>query len=239
VNEAKPVITQIEEAIKDIPGWTPSDQLLSLFLLSLSSASLSGDVLELGSWCGRSAVVLGMAEKLSRGGKVHCVDLFPERNDWFQNSDGSHSLKVTIDGNDYYAFEDQTLWDEPFRRDIVPVYDRFSGTLEAFEFFIKKNKLQDYIVSHKATLELFLDRLVDKLSLRLAFIDGDHGFDAVTRDILLVEQYLMPGGWMCFDDAFSSYDGVNEAIEKSIIKSGKYDVYQQITRKCFVARKKY
>ena len=233
----QPVINQIELAIKDIPGWTPSDQLLSLFLLSISSASLNGDVLELGSWCGRSAVVLGMAERISGARKVHCVDLFPEKKDWFQNDDGSHSFKVSIDGKNYGAYEDQTVWDEPFKRDVVPVYERFSGTLEAFHYFIKANNLEDHILPYKGTLESFTASRSEKLKLRLAFVDGDHSYDAVTKDILLVEKYLVTGGWICFDDAFSSYNGVNDAIEKCIVNSGKYDLFQQITRKLFIARK--
>ncbi|MEY4592782.1 MAG: hypothetical protein RIR18_1677, partial [Pseudomonadota bacterium] len=72
-----PIFTQIEEAVKSIPGWSPLDQLMALFTLAYSSSHLPGDILELGSWCGRSAVALGMAAKLTGIGKVHCVDLFP------------------------------------------------------------------------------------------------------------------------------------------------------------------
>lgn len=93
-SKTKPIATQIEEAVKDIPGWSPIDQLLSLFTLALSSSHLQGDILELGSWCGRSAVALGMAARLTGDTKVHCVDLFPEKTDWYQNADGTYSLYV-------------------------------------------------------------------------------------------------------------------------------------------------
>ncbi|HEY8133602.1 MAG TPA: class I SAM-dependent methyltransferase, partial [Thermoanaerobaculia bacterium] len=74
--------------------------------------------------------------------------------------------------------------------------------------------------------------------IRFAFIDGDHSYDAVCRDIDAVHRFLAPGGWIAFDDAFSSYDGVSRAIEDRIINSGKYDYAQQLTRKCFVARRR-
>jgi hypothetical protein len=45
-------------------------------------------------------------------------------------------------------------------------------------------------------------------------------------------------GWICFDDAFSSYDGVNEAIQEHIVDSGKYKNYQQMTRKFFAAQRR-
>ena len=63
-------------------------------------------------------------------------------------------------------------------------------------------------------------------------------YAAVAKDIEIVERYLLPGGWICFDDAFSSYDGVNEAIQKNIIDSGRYQCCQQITRKCFIAQRR-
>jgi hypothetical protein len=49
---------------------------------------------------------------------------------------------------------------------------------------------------------------------------------------------LLPGGWICFDDAFSHYDGVNRAIQDKVINSGRYELCQQMTRKLFVARRR-
>jgi hypothetical protein len=75
------------------------------------------------------------------------------------------------------------------------------------------------------------------LRCKLAFIDGDHSYEAVTADIAAVERFLVPGGWICFDDAFSCYEGVDRAISDRIINSGRYDRCQQVTRKFFVARR--
>lgn len=233
----RPIAIQIEEAVADIPGWTPLDQLLSLFTLALSSAHLPGDILELGCWCGRSAVALGMAARLTGQTTVHCVDLFPERDDWYQNSNGTYSFSVTLGDRTYGAYQDQTVWEQPFLRDIAPVYERWPKTLDAFNHFIAKHRLDSCIRAHKTDLEGFAGRTAPELRLRLAFIDGDHGFDAVCRDIELVEKFLLPGGWICFDDAFSAYTGVNAAIKEKIIESGKYQFHQQLTRKFFVAQR--
>lgn len=233
----QPISTQIEEAVKDIPGWSPLDQLMALFTLAYSSSHLPGDILELGSWCGRSAVALGLAAKLSGKGKVHCVDLFPEKNDWYQNADGTYSFAVEIDGKRYVAYGDQTVWAEPFLRDIKPIYERFNGTLEAFNLAMSANNLNGHVLAHRADLEGFSKKVESDFALRLAFIDGDHSYTAVAKDIEIVERYLLSDGWICFDDAFSSYDGVNEAIQRHIIASGKYKNCQQMTRKCFVAQR--
>ncbi len=234
----KPIATQIEEAVLNIPGWSPIDQLLTLFTLAYTSADLDGDILELGSWCGRSAVALGMAVRLSGKGRVHCVDLFPEKDDWFQNEDGTYSFAVNIDGRLIAAYGEQTVWAEPFERDIAPVYEQFSGTAEAFSTSISNNGLSSLVFPVKGDLISFLKVAPDALKVRLAFIDGDHSYAAVSNDIALIESYLLHGGWICFDDAFSSYPGVNEAIRKHIIDSGKYEYCQQMTRKLFVARRR-
>lgn len=234
----KPLVLQIEEGVSDIPGWTPIDQLFALYLLALNSGLQSdGDILELGSWCGRSSVVLGMASKSTGNSKVHCIDLFPEKEDWYENADGSYSFLVTINGEARGGYSEQTVWKEPFLKDIVPVYRRWSGTLEAFKYHVQKAGLEDVVIPFRGTLEDFIIKSESQPQVRMAFIDGDHSYKAVCEDITFVEQMLVPGGWICFDDAFSAYAGVNKAIEERIIQSGKYDYFQQVTRKLFIARK--
>jgi hypothetical protein len=233
----QPIAGQIDTAVSSIPGWSPIDQLLTLFTLTFASAPLGGDVLELGSWCGRSAVALGMAARLSGKTRVHCVDLFPEKDDWYRNEDGTFSFSVTLGGKKYGAYQDQTVWAEPYNRDIVPVYQRFAGTLDAFNEAMRANDLLDLVTPYRADMDTFAASAPAGLKLRLAFIDGDHSYDAVCKDIRIIESFLLPGGWICFDDAFSSYEGVNRAIFSEIVESGRYCQFQQMTRKLFVARK--
>jgi predicted O-methyltransferase YrrM len=199
---------------------------------------LPGDILELGSWCGRSAVALGMAAKLSGQGKVHCIDLFPEKGDWYQNADGTYSFAVQINEKKYGAYGEQTVWAEPFLRDIKPMYERFNGTLEAFKMAMAANDLNGHVVAYRTDLEGFSKKLASDFALRLAFIDGEHSYTAVAKDIEILERHLLSDGWICFDDAFSSYDGVNAAIQRHIIDSGRYKNCQQMTRKCFVAQRR-
>ena len=237
INVSQPIAAKLEHAVRDIPGWSPIDQLMAIFTLAYSSSHLPGDILELGSWCGRSAVALGLAAKLTGKGKVHCVDLFPERSDWYKNTDGTYSFAVNIDGRKVGAYGEQTVWSEPYLRDIAPVYERFTGTLEAFNCAIKANELSDWVVACKGDLDKFSSLVKPDFALRFAFIDGDHSYAAVANDIAIVEKFLLPGGWICFDDAFSNYSGVNDAINKHIIDSGRYCCCQQITRKFFIAQR--
>jgi predicted O-methyltransferase YrrM len=228
----------MEEISRSIPGWTPVDQLYTLFAMVLMTSEIEGDVLELGSWCGRSSVAMGLAAKLCGNTRLCCVDLFPEKDDWHQNHDGSYSMTMTIDGIIIRAYHDQTVWKEPFERDIAPLYFNHRGVLEIFQETVAQHGLQDIVIPYRGTLAAFMKAMPMQSRFRLAFIDGDHGYEAVSADIGLVDHVLVPGGWICFDDAFTSYQGVDRAVEELIIANPGYELGQQMTRKLFVARKR-
>jgi len=69
-------------------------------------------------------------------------------------------------------------------------------------------------------------------------VDADHSYEAVCHDIDNIVPLLSPGGWLCFDDAFTSYDGVNRAIRDRVLASDAFDLSMQPTRKLFAARKR-
>ncbi len=236
--EVRAAIDRLGELVQDIPGWSPVDQLYTLFTMVMMSAGTEGDVLELGSWCGRSSAALGLAARLCGNTKVFCVDLFPERDDWHQNADGSYSMTVRVGEEVIRAYHDQTVWKEPFERDIAPLYEKHRGILEIFTQKLSKFGVDDVVFPYRGTLPAFLGGRPSDQKYRLAFIDGDHGYEAVCADILMAQKVLVPGGWICFDDAFTSYDGVDRAINELICASAEFDVRQQMTRKLFIARRR-
>jgi hypothetical protein len=237
-NLVTPVWTQIEALVENVHGWTPIDQLFALYLLAWTTAELDGDIVEVGSWCGRSAVVLAAAAKATGSSKVHCVDLFPEKNDWKENSDGSYSFDMVIDGKRYAGYQEQTVWKEAFESQTGRVYDAYSGVFDCFRETVAKRGMDDVVQPHRGDLASFLANVGRDFRCRLAFLDGDHGYEAVREDIRNIDKHLVHGGWMCFDDAFTSYGGVSRAISEIIIANPNYECCQQLTRKLFVARKK-
>jgi predicted O-methyltransferase YrrM len=234
----RPMIAQLEELVRDVPGWTPIDQLYTLFTLTLASAELEGDVIEVGSWCGRSAIVLGRAARLAGDSKVICVDLFPEKKDWRQNADGTYSFQVVIDGKRYGGYEEQTVWKEAYETQTGKIYERYDRVFDCFQETVAARGLQDVIRPFKGDLEAMLAAAGPGMKCRLAFLDGDHGYEAVCNDIRRIDECLVPGGWICFDDAFTVYEGVNRAITEKVLGNPRYERCQQMTRKLFVARKK-
>lgn len=234
----KPVMTSIEELVSTIPGWSPIDQLYTLSVLIHSNFNISGDILEIGSWCGRSSVVLAMSAKMTNTKRVVCVDLFPNKNDWKQNSDGTYSLNVTINGKRYGANVDQTIWEEPFKNNILPVYKDNDNLSEIFLNNIKKFGYDDIITALRGNSFDIKKNIGLDFKCKFAFIDGDHDYEAVCYDIMNVDKYLVSGAWICFDDAFSSFKGVDRAIQNLIINNPRYYCCQQLTRKLFVAKRK-
>lgn len=232
----KPLINQIETVANTIPGWTPIDQLFTLYSLSIASASVGGDIIEIGSWCGRSAAILALAARATPGTRVVAIDLFPAKDDWSQNADGSYSFKVKLPQvGEIGGYQEQTVWQEPFERDIAPIYAKYNSVYDVFTESMEKHGLSELVEAHRGDASVISN--LPNLKVRLAFIDGDHSYEAVCQDIAQVEKVLLPGGWICFDDAFSHYDGVNRAIEDKIIGSGRYTLCQQMTRKLFVAQR--
>ena len=225
----------LETLVSDVPGFSPPDQLYTLYLLAVASSSLPGDIVEIGSWGGRSAVALGLAAQRTGDCTVHCIDLFPNRDDWYRNEDGTYSFRVNIEGKSIGAYESQRVWPEPYETIIAPLYEKYAGILEIFQGTITRTRLTRVVKPFRGTSQSFFDAS-PALRCRLAFIDGDHGYDAVCADIRSVQERLVPGGWICFDDAFSGYEGVDRAINDLIIANPSFNFIQQLTRKLFVAR---
>ena len=231
-----PLTADLESLVDGIPGWSPADQLYTLSTLVYTTSHLSGDIVEVGSWCGRSAVALGLAAR-DTDGTVHCIDLFPGRDDWYEQSDGSFSFTVHIGGLPYVGYEQVSVWPEPFRTQLMPLYDECPSILERFHRNVRSRGLESVVQAHRGTSETFTATLPPEFRCRLIFIDGDHSYRAVSSDIDRLEPFLLPGGWICFDDAFSSYDGVDRAITDRILDNPTYDIKRQMTRKCFIARR--
>ena len=237
VSRTQPLYPALESLIEGVAGWSPVDQLYSLFMLAVSSAHLDADLLEVGSWCGRSAVALGLAARLTGRGRVHCIDLFPERDDWYRNEDGTFSLCVNLQGVAVAAYTGQRVWAEAYERDIRPLYANNPSLYSMFQDTIAARGLGPVVQPFRGTLESFLASAPKDFRCRIAFLDGDHGYEALCSDISRISRHLVPGGWLCFDDAFTTYEGVDRAIRDLVIGKPAFDFSQQLTRKFFVARR--
>jgi hypothetical protein len=169
--------------------------------------------------------------------RLFCFDLFPSIDDWFQNSDGSYSFGVTIDGERYLGCEKQTVWEDVWQQSVSQTYSEYGDPLSGCVKTLDKFDVSDLVVVTRGTSDDVEQTCPPQEQCRLAYIDAEHSYEAVMRDARRLLPHLAVGSWMCFDDAFTSYLGVDQAIEEVVLDSGLFEDCVQVTRKLFAARR--
>ena len=180
--------------------------------------------------------MLALAAKQKKDVKLFCVDLFPELSDWIENSDGSRSIQGK---NGVIYLEEHPIFKEPFVSQVLPVYNDEMSPLRWLQGSLARNNLNEFVDIFKGDISDFMKNPVrDSIKCGLVFIDADHSFKSVCRDIEFAEKVLVPGGWLCLDDANTVYTGVDQAIQKMITsKPHMYRNIIQVTRKMLIAQR--
>lgn len=154
-------------------GFMPDDEGLALWEAGRSVA-VDGPLLEVGSYCGKSAIYLGAAARdLNR--VLFCVD----------HHRGSEENQPGWE------------WHEP---DLV---DRDSGeidTLPTFRRTVYDAGLEPYVVAVVGDSPLVAAAWGTPLSL--LFIDGGHGTEPAARDYASWTPHVAPGGLLAIHDVF-------------------------------------
>ncbi len=235
---SEPIYDTLRRAVEAIPGWSPVEELFGLYAAAVFDDRVPGDLVEIGAWCGRSTIALGLAAR-TLGRVLHSVDIFPEKDDWYQNGDGTWSIRLTIGGETVDACNITTVWDAAFRETVLPIYAKGSSPRLRHAEAIANFGVGDWVKVHRATATMFLAGVRRDSAFKLVFLDADHGEAAVGAEIDGFLPFLSPGGVLCFDDAFTSYDGVDDAIVKRLLERepAVVDRSMRVTRKMFLARK--
>jgi hypothetical protein len=71
----------------------------------------------------------------------------------------------------------------------------------------------------------------------MAFIDGDHTYAGVSKDIRNLLPLLEAGGSLCFHDYSSAFPGVVQAVNELVAEPGLID-RTYLVKSLFVARKR-
>ena len=159
----KQVMRIVQQADK-VPGWMTRSELA--WLSRTASALPEGVVwLEVGSWCGRSSLAVGLS--LPKNATLHCVDRWRNFGDLYV---------------DHVVEPDWPR--EQFQRTMAALMQQRSD-IKVYVHEIDSEKLAETI---------------EHGSCDVAFVDGDHSFDAVLRDCRQCELLLTPGGLLCGHD---------------------------------------
>lgn len=163
-------ISQLYEFIEYVDGWlTPLEQTALLHLPALVD-HLDGEIVEIGSYKGKSTVALGLGSRWisERKRSIYAIDPFIP----------------SMDYGDYY--------------------NDFQKNIQGFH-------LGNYIIpikkySHEAILEC-------PKRISALFVDGDHSYLSVKKDIELYAPRVVAGGIIAFHD-YNIYQDVKRAVDE-------------------------
>ncbi len=211
----------IDDVIAHVPGFLGKKELMDLYDIVSSGLSRKTNLVEVGSWCGRSSIVIGRAARNSyHNARVHCVDLFPHRCDWAMNLDGSWSICID-QGNISAYVKEHRIYKRTFEERFLPCYRDNDDLLAIFRKNIATFGLGETILPFKGTLDQFLAETFIQ-SADFIFIDADHDYDAVRRDLRYALSIIAVDGILCIDDVtdewFAVKRAVNEILNRSSIK---------------------
>ena len=187
----------IPEFVSKVKGFLAEEEGLKLFELALEACSL-GPCLEVGSFCGKSAIYLGVACKIKR------------------------RTLFTIDH--HRGSEEQQPGQPYFDSDL---FDSKTGMIDSLQYFravIQKAGLEETVVPMIAKSHVVARDWTTALGL--VFIDGGHSYEAVVTDYKCWHPHLLPGGFLIFHDIFLDPAEGGQApyeVYKEALASGRFE----------------
>jgi len=182
-----------------VKGFMPRDEGLALYRTARDHAGRAGATwLEIGAWCGKSAVYLGCAAQ-ERGAVLYSLD----------HHHGSE--------------ENQRGW-EHFDASLVDPEDGRLNTLPTWQRTIARAELESTVVGlvgPSSVIAAHFDQPLD-----LLFIDGGHGHDVAWADYRAWTPKVVTGGLLAIHDVFADpRDGGRPPYEIYLdaLASGRFD----------------
>ncbi len=179
-----------------VKGFLDDEEGRALYRYAYEAASL-GPCLEIGSYCGKSAIYIGSACK--------------ERNSILFSVDHHTGSEEQQPGEAYF---DPELFDKLANR---------VDTFGAFRLTLNRTGLEDTVVPLVCHSETAARAWATPLSL--VFIDGSHSYKAVYTDYHSWARHLLPGGYLLIHDIFiNSDDGGQEPyhVYQEALASGHF-----------------
>jgi predicted O-methyltransferase YrrM len=180
-----------------IAGWLTDGEANGLFELALNTTpSRDPVVVELGSWQGKSSVLLGAALRKKKNPRLFCVDPF---------------------GVDENAAAQKEYYEDLIRKMRISLED-------AFRRNIKRCGLSDIVVPVKG-YSYGVVRLW-KEPIDLLFIDASHNYESVHRDFLLWAPFVKIGGVIAMHDVSPNWEGPSRVMAEDMQPPQFGDVHQ-------------
>ncbi|HKK99066.1 MAG TPA: class I SAM-dependent methyltransferase [Desulfotignum sp.] len=184
------------DLLHTIRGFMADAEMRRLHELALDAAVM-GPILEIGSYCGRSAVVMGRACKKKDG------------------------ILFSIDH--HKGSEEQQPGEAYFDPDLYDARTNRVNTLPFFRDTLEKTGVTDHVVPMVCTSAVA--GKMWKTPLSMVFIDGGHSFDAAYSDFLTWSPHLMKDGLLVIHDIFFDPAQGGQAprhVYENAMKTGNY-----------------
>jgi len=171
-----------------IPGMCDDEKFH--VLLEIARHSVKGDIVEIGSWWGKSAFILAWMAQHFQIGNLLCVD--PWSNAYLVQNE------TIVDSGSAQVDADEAL--QVFQIGLLP----FNVSHINYLRMASAEGAQHYADAHIITSEHFGEtRYAGNISI--LHIDGNHAYDAVKTDIAAWGRFVAVGGWIIFDDYMWPY----------------------------------
>ena len=182
--------------IDNVKGFLDATEGQALYDIALE-ASRKGPCLEIGSYCGKSAVYLGLACQKS-GGVLFSID-------------------------HHRGSEEQQPGEEYFDPDLFDCRAFEVDTFSAFRQTLAIAGLEETVIPVVGRSETVAGSWATPVSL--VFIDGGHALDTVTADYHAWTQHLQSGGYLLIHDIFENPAEGGQApyqVYQMALESGAY-----------------
>ncbi|MDY6820685.1 MAG: class I SAM-dependent methyltransferase [Deferribacterota bacterium] len=196
------MINIYEEMLNNIKGFLDKEEGEHLYKIALE-ASKKGPCLEIGSYCGKSTLYLGLACK-ENDGILFSID----------HHRGSEIQQL---GQEYF---DADLFDPKTQR--LDSFGEFRKTLE-------RASLEETVVPIVCCSHIAAKAWATPLSL--VFIDGGHSYEDVFMDYKCWVPHIMPNGYLIFHDIFFNPEEGGQAprqVYEKALNSGLFQKHSMV-----------
>lgn len=183
-----------------IKGFMDEDEAKRLYSIALEAAA-HGPLIEIGSYCGKSAYIIGSACKEKK------------------------SILFSIDH--HKGSEEQQLDEAYFDPDLFDPKLLRTNTFPFFWETISRTFLEDTVVPIVAASSIV--GKMWKTSVSMLFIDGGHSFETVQNDYLTWACHIKSNGFLVIHDIFKDPEKGGQApwqVYKIALKSGDYEALE-------------
>jgi len=178
-----------------IPGMCDDDKFHAL--LEIARYSVKGDIVEIGSWWGKSAFILARLAQCFEIGKLLCVDPWADEH-LLQGEKMVDSVSAQVSAEEAFAV---------FQIGLLPFNANHINYLRMPSVDGAERYAKDRTVN---TGEFGCTEYSGNISI--LHIDGNHAYEAAKADVEAWAGFVVDGGWIIIDDYVWPYgDGPRRA----------------------------